>query len=140
VIETSAGLDRTLLTVLVDAYAVEELEKETRTVLKMAPVVAPVQTAVFPLVKKLAEPARKLEQDLRQTYRTFYDAGGSIGRRYRRQDEVGTPYCVTFDFDSLEDSSVTVRDRDSMQQERIAIDRLPDYFKEKFAFSTDGPQ
>jgi glycyl-tRNA synthetase len=138
VIETSAGLDRTLLTVLADAYHVEALEKETRTVLRLSPLVAPVQIAVFPLVKKLNEPTRKLENGLRRAYKTFFDSGGSIGRRYRRQDEVGTPYCVTFDFDSLEDQAVTVRDRDSMAQDRIAIDALADYFTRKFVFSTDG--
>jgi len=139
VIETSAGLDRTMLTILADAYHVEELEKETRTVLRFAPAVAPVQVAVFPLVKKLADPVRALERDLRRWYKTFYDDGGSIGRRHRRQDEVGTPYCITYDFTSPEDGTVTVRDRDSMEQVRIAMDQLRPYFDEKFQYPEKSP-
>ncbi len=133
VIETSAGLDRTLLTVLADAFEEEELEKDTRTVLRLAPSVAPVQVAVFPLHKKLKENASKLEEDLRLSgFKTFYDDRGAIGRLYRRQDEAGTPFCVTFDFDSLEDNAVTVRNRDSMEQERVDISQLNDYLNKLF--------
>ncbi len=131
VIETSAGLDRTLLTVLADAFAVEELEGDGRTVLRLAPHVAPRQVSVFPLVKKLAEPARKLENDLRKRFRTLYDEAGSIGKRYRREDEVGTPFCVTVDFETLDDDAVTVRDRDSMQQERVGFDALEGWLAEQ---------
>lgn len=133
VIECSGGLDRTVLTVLADAYEVEKLDDGTeRNLLRFHPRIAPVQVAVFPLVKKLAEPSRKIESDLRRwRFNSFYDEKGAIGRRYRRQDEAGTPFCVTFDFDSLEDNAVTVRDRDSMQQDRVAIDRLRDYLEER---------
>jgi len=131
VIETSAGLDRTLLTVLADAYAVDEIAGEERTVLRLAPHVAPRQVAIFPLSKKLGEPARKLADDLRKRFHAIYDDSGSIGKRYRREDEVGTPYCVTFDFDSLEDNAVTVRDRDTTEQERIGLDALADYLGER---------
>lgn len=131
VIETSAGLDRTLLTVLADAYAVDQIAGEERTVLRLAAHVAPRQVAVFPLSKKLGEPARKLADDLRQRFHAIYDDSGSIGKRYRREDEVGTPYCVTFDFDTLEDNAVTVRDRDTTEQERIGIDALADYLAER---------
>jgi glycyl-tRNA synthetase len=125
VIETSAGLDRTLLTVLADAYDEEKLKEETRTVLHLSPSVAPIQVAVFPLHKKLKENAERLEADLRkQGMRTFYDDRGAIGRLYRRQDEAGTPFCLTFDFDSLEDNAVTVRNRDTMQQERVNLSQL----------------
>jgi glycyl-tRNA synthetase len=133
VIETSAGLDRTLLTVLADAYDEEKLEEETRTVLHLSPSVAPIQVAVFPLHKKLKENAEKLESDLRkQGLRTFYDDRGAIGRLYRRQDEAGTPFCLTFDFDSLEDNAVTVRNRDTMQQERVNISQLTDHLRNLF--------
>ena len=91
----------------------------------------PVQVAVFPLSKKLGEPARKLADDLRKRFHAVYDDSGSIGKRYRREDEVGTPYCVTFDFDSLEDNAVTVRDRDTTVQERIGLDALADYLGER---------
>ncbi|MBN2135509.1 MAG: glycine--tRNA ligase [Acidobacteria bacterium] len=133
VIETSAGLDRTLLTVLADAYEEEQLENDSRTVLRLSPAVAPIQVAVFPLHKKLKENAEKLEEDLRLSgFKTFYDDKGAIGRLYRRQDEAGTPYCLTFDFDSLEDNAVTVRDRDSMEQERINISQIKEFLSKKF--------
>lgn len=131
VIETSAGLDRTVLTLLVDAYAEDEIGGEKRTVMRFAPHVAPRQVAVFPLSKKLAEPAGKLADDLRGRFATLYDESGSIGKRYRREDEIGTPFCVTFDFDSLEDQAVTVRDRDTTEQERVGIDALPGYLQER---------
>lgn len=122
VIESSAGVDRSILTVLVDAYE----QEEKRTVLRFHPDVAPIEVAVFPLMKKpdLLEKAKKTEIGLRKWFRTFFDVTGNIGRRYRRQDEIGTPYCITIDYDSLEDESATLRDRDSMKQKRIALDQL----------------
>jgi glycyl-tRNA synthetase len=125
VIETSMGVDRTCLALLASAYDEEDLgDGDSRTVLHFTPAVAPIKVAVLPLSKKLAEPARELERELRRHWNCAYDEGGNIGRRYRRQDEVGTPLCVTFDFDSVDDRQVTVRDRDSMEQERVAIDDL----------------
>ncbi len=132
VIETSVGIDRTCLALLVDAYAEEELEGgEKRTVLSLHPALAPIKAAVLPLSKKLAEPARELERGLRRHFNVFYDDAGNIGRRYRRQDEAGTPFCVTYDFDSGEDGKVTVRERDSMQQERIGIDDVLAYLRDR---------
>jgi glycyl-tRNA synthetase len=125
VIETSMGVDRTCLALLTNAYDEEDLgDGDTRTVMHFAPAVAPIKVAVLPLSKKLAEPAREIERSLRRNWNCAYDESGNIGRRYRRQDEVGTPFCVTFDFDSLEDGKVTVRERDSMDQERVAADDL----------------
>jgi glycyl-tRNA synthetase len=127
VIETSAGLDRTLLVVLADAYTEEEIEGEQRVLLRLHPRLAPIKAAVFPLVKKDGMPdvAKRVADALREVVTVFYDEAGSIGRRYRRQDEAGTPYCITIDGQTLEDETVTVRDRDSLQQERVAMDRLP---------------
>ncbi len=125
VIETSVGVDRTTLALLVNAYAEETLEGgETRTVLRLPPFLAPISVAVLPLSKKLAEPARRLAADLRRRLAVFYDDAGNIGRRYRRQDEAGTPFCVTYDFDSESDGCVTVRERDGMGQERIPLDAV----------------
>jgi glycyl-tRNA synthetase len=126
VVETSAGVDRTLLTVLADAYDEEEVKGDTRVVLRLAPAVAPVQVGIFPLVKKpeLKERARNILADLRRSYLCFYDESGAIGRRYRRQDEVGTPFCVTVDFETVEQQTVTIRHRDSMEQERVSEDGL----------------
>ncbi|MEA1910593.1 MAG: glycine--tRNA ligase [Spirochaetota bacterium] len=127
VIETSAGLTRTVLMVLSDAYEEEELEGgDVRTVLHFHPELAPITVAVLPLVKKdgIKEIAEKLEKDLREDFSTFYDQSGAIGRRYRRMDEVGTPYCVTVDYDTKEDNTVTIRFRDSMEQERVPVDKL----------------
>ncbi|NOZ57105.1 MAG: glycine--tRNA ligase [Calditrichaeota bacterium] len=133
IIETSAGADRTVLTVLSDAYEEEDLGGDVRTVLHFHPKLAPIKVGIFPLVKRdgMPELARKIEQDLRKYWMVFYDEGGAIGRRYRRQDEIGTPYCVTVDSQTLEDRTVTVRERDSMQQERVGIDRLVEYFRER---------
>ena len=137
VIETSVGVDRTCLALLADAYAEESLEgDEKRTVLRLHPALAPYKVAVLPLSKKLAEPARALEKALRRRFNVFYDATGNIGRRYRRQDEAGTPYCVTYDFESPEDSKVTIRDRDSMHQERIALDAVESYLMDRVEFPT----
>ncbi len=126
VIEPAAGADRVALAFLVDAYREEELEGETRTVLKLHPRLAPVKAAVFPLSKKepVSTVARKLYDDLKGDYRLAYDDSGSIGRRYRRQDEAGTPFCVTVDFDTIEDDQVTIRNRDTMKQERIPIEAV----------------
>jgi glycyl-tRNA synthetase len=139
VVETSAGLDRNVLAVLCGAFVEEEEEgeghkRQTRSLLKFHPRVAPITVAVFPLLKKdvLIEPSRKIEEELRKaSMRTFFDITGSIGKRYRRMDEVGTPFCVTFDFDSLDDNAVTVRDRDTLQQDRVAIDQLRGYLEER---------
>ena len=133
VIEPALGADRLLLTVLVDAYEVEELENDTRTVLRFHPSLAPVKIAVLPLSKKpeLQEPSQKIYQSLIKKWNVEYDETQAIGKRYRRQDEIGTPFCVTVDFDTLEDNAVTVRERDSMKQERISIDQLKKYFTDK---------
>ena len=138
VIETSAGVDRTILALLCHSYDIDTAEtKKTgqsddiRTVLRIPAVVAPVQVAVLPLSKKLAEKGEKIYEDIRKHFRSEFDTTGSIGKRYRRQDEIGTPFCVTVDFDSLKDSSVTVRDRDSMLQERVCTSQLIRYFNNK---------
>ena len=125
VIETSVGVDRTALALLVAAYAEEKLEDgEERTVMRFHPAIAPIKVAVLPLSKKLAEPAHAIHAELRRHFNCFYDDAGNIGRRYRRQDEVGTPYCITYDFDSATDGCVTVRERDTMNQERVPIEGL----------------
>lgn len=131
VIECSLGVDRTFLTLLCDAYCEEEVEgDQKRTVLKLDPKIAPYQVAVFPLSKKLSEPALKIEADLRLAgFSTDYDDSGSIGKRYRRHDEIGTPFGVTFDFESEQDQKVTIRNRDSMTQERVSIDKISTYLK-----------
>ena len=122
IVETSAGVDRTLLTCLVDAYEEEKLEKEMRTVLHLDPKIAPFKAAIFPLVKKegMPEIARKIYNELRGEFKVFYDETGAVGRRYRRQDEAGTPFCITIDSQTLDDDTVTIRDRDSMKQDRIS--------------------
>jgi glycyl-tRNA synthetase len=133
VVETSAGADRTTLVVLADAYREEEVEGETRVVLKLLPSLAPLKAAVFPLVNKdgMPELSRTIFDDLRKIYNVFYDDGGSIGRRYRRQDEAGTPFGITIDGQSVQDQTVTVRDRDTLQQVRIAAAKLVGYLAEK---------
>ncbi|MCH8888604.1 MAG: glycine--tRNA ligase, partial [SAR324 cluster bacterium] len=127
VIEPALGVDRLALAFLCDAYREEEVRGERRTVLGLHHRLAPVKVGVLPLSKKLEEPAVKVYEDLRKIFACEYDDAGSIGRRYRRQDEIGTPFCVTVDFDSLEDHAATVRMRDSMEQERIALDKLGEY-------------
>ena len=142
VVEPTFGIDRMLLVCLLEAYREEEAptaeagETEARVVMKFPKYIAPIQVAVLPLSKKaeLSDPAKKLADDLRKEFSVEYDETQSIGKRYRRQDEIGTPYCVTMDFDSLEDKKVTVRDRDTMAQERIAIADLKNYLKEKFIY------
>jgi glycyl-tRNA synthetase len=131
VIETSVGIDRTTLALLCNAWAEEKLEgDETRVVLRFPAALAPIKVAVLPLSKKLAEPAQRIAAELRRSWSTFYDEAGNIGRRYRRQDEAGTPFCVTFDFESETDQKVTVRERDSMAQDRIPLPGLASYLRE----------
>lgn len=135
VVEPSVGVDRVTLAFLCSAYDEEEIEGgDIRTVLHFHPAIAPVKIGVLPLSKKLAEPTEKIYQELCKYYNCEYDDRGNIGKRYRRQDEIGTPYCITYDFDSEEDGCVTIRDRDSMEQERIKIDDLKAYFENKFRF------
>ncbi|MCH5264388.1 MAG: glycine--tRNA ligase [Lachnospiraceae bacterium] len=135
VIEPSLGVGRMSLAFLCSAYDEEEIgEGDVRTVLHFHPAIAPVKVAVLPLSKKLNEKAEKIYEELAKEYNCEYDDRGNIGKRYRRQDEIGTPYCVTYDFDSEEDGMVTVRDRDTMEQERIKISELKAYFADKFVF------
>jgi glycyl-tRNA synthetase len=131
VIEPAVGPDRIMLAFLLDAYMEEEVRGEERTVLKLHPRIAPTKAAVFPLSKKepVSTIARELYDDLKGDYRLFYDDSGSIGRRYRRQDEAGTPFCVTVDFDTIEDKQVTIRDRDTLEQERVPIAAVRDRLK-----------
>ncbi len=133
IIETSAGADRVALIVLVDAYREEEVKGEKRVVLGLHPGLAPIKAGVFPLVKKdgMPEIAERLYDDLQRTLPAFYDDSGAIGRRYRRQDEAGTPYCITIDGQTMDDQTVTVRDRDTMEQERVALDRVVEWVKGK---------
>ena len=137
VIEPSLGADRMLLSFLIDAYDEEVVDAEkndVRTVLRLHPALAPFKAAVLPLSKKLSSKSEEIAVDLRRKFMVDYDDSGSIGKRYRRQDEIGTPFCVTYDFDSETDNAVTVRDRDSMAQERIPIAGLEDYLSKKLVF------
>jgi glycyl-tRNA synthetase len=142
VIEPSAGADRATLAFLVDAYDEEEVEGEQRTLLRLHPQLAPVKAAVLPLVRKDGQPevAREVFGLLRERFTAEYDEGGSIGRRYRRHDEIGTPFAVTIDHQTLEDRTVTVRDRDSLQQERIAIDELADELERRLRAPWRSPK
>jgi glycyl-tRNA synthetase len=142
VIEPAAGADRATLAFLVDAYDEEEVGGEQRTLLRLHPRLAPVKIAVLPLVKKDGQPefARKIYEDLRGRMQSEYDEGGSIGKRYRRQDEIGTPWCVTVDHQSLEDGTVTLRDRDTLAQERIATDELPTEMERRMATAWQTPK
>tara|TARA_Y100000590_G_scaffold33363_3_gene36538 strand:+ start:104 stop:1042 length:939 start_codon:yes stop_codon:yes gene_type:complete len=125
VIETSVGIDRTTLALLANGYEDELLANgESRVVMHIAPHLAPYTAAVLPLSKKVAEPAERVVEKLRRNWNVFFDVSGNIGRRYRRQDEIGTPYCLTYDFDSQEDEKITIRDRDTMEQERVPIDSI----------------
>jgi glycyl-tRNA synthetase len=129
VIEPAMGVDRAVLTALLDAYEEEQLEKEQRVVLRLRPALAPVKAAVMPLLRnrpELVERARALAMDLRRRLPAVYDDTASIGKLYRRQDEIGTPFCVTVDVESLDDGAATIRERDSMTQERVALDAIPD--------------
>jgi glycyl-tRNA synthetase len=131
VIEPAAGVDRGMLAFLVDAYDEDEIEGEQRTVLRLHPAIAPVKVAVLPLVRKDGQPelATEVYRELRDHVQAEYDEGGAIGRRYRRQDEIGTPWAVTIDHQSLEDRTVTLRDRDSLAQVRVAIGELVDVIR-----------
>ncbi|UCE06195.1 MAG: glycine--tRNA ligase [bacterium] len=133
IIETSAGVDRTLLTCLVDAYEEQQLEKDSRVMLHLSPKIAPIKAGIFPLVKRdgMPELAHKIFDMLRPHYMVFYDEGGAVGRRYRRQDEIGTPFGITVDSQSLQDQTVTIRERDSMKQDRVAIKQIKQYLDEK---------
>lgn len=134
-IEPSVGVDRVTLALLMDAYNEEKLEDNTeRVVLKLHPAIAPYKAAIFPLTKKLKSPTLEVYNKLVKSYNVEYDEAGSIGKRYRRHDEIGTPYCITFDYDSLEDNSVTIRDRDTMKQERISIDKIINFLDEKIKY------
>ena len=138
VIEPSLGADRVVLAFLCEAYDEENIGTEEkpdiRNVLHFHPALAPVKIGILPLSKKLSEPALKIYEELSKKYNCEFDERGNIGKRYRRQDEIGTPFCITYDFDSEEDHCVTVRDRDTMDQVRIAIDELPSYFEDAFTF------
>jgi len=142
VIEPAAGADRATLAFLADAYDEDEIGGEQRTVLKLHPRLAPVKVAVLPLVRKDGQPevAGEIVAALRGRMQTEYDEGGSIGKRYRRQDEIGTPYCVTVDHQTLEDRTVTVRDRDSLEQRRVAIDELGDLLAAQLAAPWQSPK
>ncbi|MHC4220915.1 MAG: glycine--tRNA ligase [Planctomycetota bacterium] len=133
VIEPSAGIDRSTLAFLVDAYDEEEVRGETRNLLRFHPALAPTKVAVFPLVKKdgMPEIGHNICDELKKYFTCFYDQAGAVGRRYRRQDEAGTPFCVTVDGQTKADNTVTVRDRDSMEQERISTDKLLNFLREK---------
>jgi len=136
IIEPSGGVDRSVLAILVDAYHEEKVRDDTRVVLKLNKGLAPVKAAVFPLLRnrpEIVEQAKKINADLRKSFVTIYDDTGAIGKLYRRQDEVGTLFCITVDVQSLEDKQVTVRERDSMVQERISIDRLKEYLSNKLS-------
>ena len=137
IIESTYGLDRTVLALLCEAYDEEVIDAEkndTRVVLHLSPVVAPYKAVVLPLSKKLSGEAVKICDELSRKFMVDFDETGSIGKRYRRQDEIGTPLCITFDFDSVDDHCVTVRDRDTMKQERIAIDELESYIASRIEF------
>ena len=134
IIESTYGLDRTVLAVLCEAYdeeIVDETKNDVRVVLHLNPAIAPIKAAVLPLSKKLSEKAMEVYSQLTDSFMVDFDEAGSIGKRYRRQDEIGTPFCVTYDFDSETDGCVTVRDRDTMEQVRIPITELADYIQER---------
>jgi glycyl-tRNA synthetase len=142
VIEPAAGADRAALAFLADAYDEDVIEDEQRTVLRLHPRIAPIKVAVLPLVRKDGQPelAREIYMELRHRVQSEYDEGGAIGRRYRRQDEIGTPYAVTVDHQSLEDRTVTVRDRDSLAQERVPIDELADELERRLRAEWRSPK
>ena len=134
-IEPSLGADRITLAILIDAYNEEELEDgTTRIVMKFHPAIAPIKIGVLPLTKKLSEKAEEVYTLLAKHFNVDFDERGSVGKRYRRYDESGTPYCVTIDFDTLEDQMVTIRDRDTMEQSRHSIDELVNIFREKLDY------
>ena len=137
VVEPSVGADRVALAFLCDAYdeeVVDAAKNDTRVALRLHPALAPFKACVLPLSKKLGEQAGKVYDELRRHFMVDYDDAGSIGKRYRRQDEIGTPFCITYDFDSAEDGCVTIRDRDTMEQQRVSIDSLVDFLEKKVDF------
>lgn len=135
VVEPSLGADRVVLAFLTEAYDEEELENgDTRTVLRLSPALAPYKAAILPLQKKLSEDALEIYRTLSKYFPVTYDETGSIGKRYRRQDEIGTPLCITIDFDTLENKTVTIRDRDTMSQIRLSVSELKDYIEKVIAF------
>ena len=143
VVEPSLGVERSVLAVLCDAYdeeVIDEAKNDVRVVLHLHPALAPYKAAILPLSKKLSEPARKIYQELSKYWMIDFDETGSIGKRYRREDEIGTPFCITVDFDTVGDSEkagdncVTVRERDSMEQVRVPISELKAYLAEKLAY------
>ena len=138
VIEPSLGVERLFLAIVCESYDEEEIgdgeKSDVRTVMHLHPALAPVKAAILPLTKKLKEPATDLYMKLAKKFNVEYDEAGQIGKRYRRQDEIGTPFCITFDFDSLEDNCVTVRDRDTMAQERVNMDELVAYLEKKLEY------
>lgn len=137
IVESTYGLDRTVLAILCEAYdeeVIDEEKNDVRVVLHLNPAIAPFKAAVLPLSKKLSEPALEVYEKLQKSFMVDFDETGSIGKRYRREDEIGTPFCITYDFDSLEDGYVTIRERDSMEQERIAIDEVVNYILERIKF------
>src|SRR5207302_885645 len=142
VIEPAAGADRAMLAFLVDAYDEDEIGGEARTVLRLHPLLAPVKVAVLPLVRKDGQPelARRVYEELRERVQAEYDEGGAIGRRYRRQDEIGTPWGVTIDHRTLEDDTVTLRDRDSLAQDRIPITELGDEIERRLRARWTSPK
>jgi glycyl-tRNA synthetase len=133
IIETSAGCDRTLLTILVDAYDEVEIKGEKRVFLRISPKVAPIKAAIFPLVKKdgMPEYAHKVCDELKKQFKVFYDAAGAVGRRYARMDEAGCPFCITIDGQTFEDDTMTVRDRDTMEQTRMTVDQIKVFLNEQ---------
>ena len=133
--EPSLGVERCFLSFLCDAYDEEELEGgDVRTVLRLHPALAPMKAAVLPLSKKLSAKATELYNELSKSFMVDFDDAGSIGKRYRREDEIGTPFCITYDFDTETDGCVTVRERDSMQQVRIKLEDVKSYIEEKLVF------
>ena len=134
VIEYSIGADRLMLAILCEAYEEQQLENDTRIVMHFNPSIAPYKVAILPLQKNLSEKATEVYSKLSKHFMCDFDESGSIGKRYRRQDEIGTPFCVTIDFDTIEDNTVTIRNRDTMEQERISIDNLKSYIEEKIQF------
>ena len=133
-IEPSMGVERIFLMVACEAYDVEQLEKDSRIVMHFAPKLAPYLAAVLPLSKQLGDKAKEVLSSLNKYFSVAYDETGSIGKRYRRQDAIGTPFCVTVDFDSLEDNAVTIRERDSMTQVRLQISELVSYLSDKIFY------
>ncbi len=142
VIEPAAGADRATLAFLVDAYDEEQIDQDVRVLLRLHPRLAPIKVAVLPLMRRDGQPelAREIHHELRRTVQSEYDDGGSIGRRYRRQDEIGTPWCVTGDHQTLEDRTVTVRDRDSLARERLPIDALAAEFARRLEQPWQSPK